>query len=83
MGMITTNDRAALLLRLIAEAMRNDILNVETITNALDKELSIPDMIYVRMATESITACYMKLLQEKGGYGSRGTFEANGATQPN
>jgi hypothetical protein len=76
---ITTNDRAALLLRLMAEAMRNDILNVESVTNALDRELSIPDMIYVRMATETITACYLKLLQEKGGYGRRGKTQEDDA----
>jgi len=77
---ITTNDRAALLLRLVAEAVRNDVLNVETVTNALDKELSIPDLIYIRMISEVITECYLKLLREKGGYGGRGETKEDGAT---
>jgi hypothetical protein len=77
--MISQNDRAALLLRLLAEAVRNDVLNVESITNALDKELSIPDLLFVRMGTETITACYLKLLSEKGGYGRRGTFKEDDA----
>jgi hypothetical protein len=78
--MVTSNDRATLLLRLIAEATRNDLLNVETVMHALDTQLSIPDLIYVRMASETITACYLKLLTEKGGYGSQGTSQEDGAT---
>jgi hypothetical protein len=74
---ITSNDRAALLLRLIAEAVRNDLLNVETITHALDKELSISDLLFVRMGSETITACYLKLLSERGEYGCRGKAQEN------
>lgn len=73
MGMISNDDRAVLLLRMIAEATRNEILTVETIMRALDKHLSIPDLIYIRITSETITECYLKLLRDRDGYGCRGT----------
>jgi hypothetical protein len=77
--MISQNERAVLLLRMIAEATRNDILNVETISNALDNHLSIPDLIFVRMTSETITECYLKLLRDRDGYGTREEAQENGA----
>jgi hypothetical protein len=66
-----TSERAALLLRMVAEATRNDILNPETIINALANQLTISDLVLLRVAVDLIESSYEKVLRENGNDGQR------------